>query len=89
MPSRPAFSFAGNATARSYDTLQQMTVGLLRDRTRTFTAAAADPVDAAGAHDTPNSDTTNLWVPETVHAALDLPLRRQWVTGMIRRWRYS
>ena len=30
-----------------------------------------------------------LWVPETVHTALDLLLRRQPATGMIRRWRYS
>jgi hypothetical protein len=31
----------------------------------------------------------SLWVPETVHTALDLLLRRQPATGMIRRWRYS
>jgi hypothetical protein len=30
-----------------------------------------------------------VWVPETVHAALDLLRRRQPATGMIRRWRYS
>ena len=30
-----------------------------------------------------------LWVPETMHTALDLLLRHQPATGMIRRWRYS
>jgi hypothetical protein len=30
-----------------------------------------------------------VWVPETVHTALDLLLRRQPVTGMIHRWRYN
>jgi hypothetical protein len=30
-----------------------------------------------------------LWVPETAHAAADLPLRSPPATGMIRRWRYS
>jgi putative transposase len=30
-----------------------------------------------------------LWVPETVRTALDLLLRRQPATGMIRRWHYS
>ena len=31
----------------------------------------------------------SLWVPETVHTALDLLLPRQLATGMIRRWRYN
>jgi hypothetical protein len=30
-----------------------------------------------------------VWVPETLHTAVDLLLRRQPTTGMIRRWRYS
>ena len=30
---------------------------------------------------------TALWVPETVHTAVDLPLCRQPATGMIHRWR--
>ena len=30
-----------------------------------------------------------LWVPETMHTALDLPLRCQPEAGMIRRWHYS
>ena len=30
-----------------------------------------------------------VWVPETVHTALDLLLRCRPVTGMIRRWSYS
>jgi hypothetical protein len=30
-----------------------------------------------------------LWVPETVPTTLDLLLRRQPATGMIRRWRSS
>ena len=30
-----------------------------------------------------------LWVPETVHTAVDLLLRRQRAAGMIRRWRFS
>jgi hypothetical protein len=33
--------------------------------------------------------TSSLWVPETVHTALDLLLRRWPATGMIRRWRYN
>jgi hypothetical protein len=31
--------------------------------------------------------TTTVWVPETVRTTLDLLLRRQPATGMIRRWR--
>ena len=49
---RSAFSFAGNAAARSYDTLHQMTVCLLLDGTRTFTDAATSPSAEASIHDT-------------------------------------
>ena len=32
-------------------------------------------------------DVTRVWVPETVLAVVDLPLRRPTEPGMIRRWR--
>jgi hypothetical protein len=32
---------------------------------------------------------SGLWVPETMHTASDLLVRRQPATDMIRRWRYS
>src|SRR3954451_23662663 len=32
-------------------------------------------------------EITDLWVPETIHTARDLLLRRRPATGMIRRWR--
>jgi hypothetical protein len=34
-------------------------------------------------------DLHGLWVPETMHTALDLPLRCQPEAGMIRRWHYG
>jgi transposase-like protein len=33
------------------------------------------------------ADRSKLWVPETVLAVVDLPLRRPTEPGMIRRWR--
>jgi hypothetical protein len=30
---------------------------------------------------------TSVWVPEAVHTAVDLPLRRQPTTGVIHGWR--
>ena len=50
---------------------------------------ASEEVDQSGFAEEVPGFVAGLWVPETVHTALDLLLRRQPATGMIRRWRYS
>jgi hypothetical protein len=49
---RSAFSFAGNATPCSYETLHQTIVGLLLDGARTFVDAATGTPTGTGIHDT-------------------------------------
>jgi hypothetical protein len=51
--------------------------------------ANGEPVELVDTLEEQAEELSGVWVPETMHTAVDLLLRRQSVTGMIPRWRYS